>query len=52
MSNKVKDTSIKIHTYYFFDDIINIKNFDPNNIKIDEKSNKDILVCYIGTLDI
>ena len=40
MSNKVKDTSIKNHTYYFFDDVINIKHFDPNNIKIDEKSCK------------
>ena len=34
MSNIVKDINIKKHTYYFFDDIINIKNFDPNNIKI------------------
>ena len=25
MSNKFKDTDIKKHTYYFFDDIINIK---------------------------
>ena len=38
MGNKVKDISIKNHTYYFFDDIINIKNFNPNNIEIDEKS--------------
>ena len=37
MSNKVKDINIKNHTYYFFDDIINIKVFDPNNIKIDEQ---------------
>ena len=37
MSNNVKDINIKIQTYYFFDDIINIGNFDPNNIKIDEK---------------
>ena len=28
MSNKVEDISIKNHTYYFFDDIININNFD------------------------
>ena len=27
--------NIKNHTYYFFDDIINIKEFDPNNIKLD-----------------
>ena len=37
MSNKVKDMDIKIQTYYFFDDIINMKHFDPNSIKIDEK---------------
>ena len=35
MSNKVKDISIKNHIYYFFNDTINIKNFDPNNTKID-----------------
>ena len=28
--------SYKNHTYYFFNDIINIKIFDSNNIKIDE----------------
>ena len=37
MSNKIKDIDIKNCRYYFFDDIINIKNFDPNKIKIDEK---------------
>ena len=34
MSNIVKDISIKNYTYDFFDDIINIKDFDPNKIKI------------------
>ena len=48
MSNKFKDISIKNHKHYFFDDVINIKNFDPNNIKIDEKSYKNILIYYIG----
>ena len=38
MSNKVKDIDIKKRTCYFFNDIINIKNFDPKNIRIDEKS--------------
>ena len=28
--------NVKNYTYYFFDDIINIKEFDPNNIKTDE----------------
>ena len=52
MSNKVNDISIKIHTYYFFNNIINIKNFDPNNIEIDTKSNKNIFIYYIGHLTI
>ena len=40
MSNKIKDIDIKNHTYYFFEDFLNMKNFDTNNIKIDEKSCK------------
>ena len=37
---------------YFFNDIINIKNFDSNNIKVDEKPYKNILVYYIGYVTI
>ena len=37
-SNKVEDIHIKNQTYYFFNDIMDIKIFDPNNIKIDKKS--------------
>ena len=48
MSNKVKDIDTKSCTYHFVNDIINMKNFDPNNIKIDEKSYKDILIYFIG----
>ena len=48
MSNKVKDIDIKKQTYYFFNDIINIKNVDPDQIKIDEKSYKNIHVYYIN----
>ena len=36
----LKDINIKNHTGYFLDDIINIKDFDPNNVKVDEESNK------------
>ena len=46
MSNEM--SNIKNHTHYFFDDIINIKDFDPNNINIDEKSYKNILIYYIA----
>ena len=48
MSNKVKNIDIKIRVYYFFNDIVNIKNFYPNNIKMDEKSCRNILIYYIG----
>ena len=52
MSNKVKDINIKNYTYYFFDDIINIKTFDPTNINRDEKSYKNIFIYYIGYVTI
>ena len=52
MSNKVKEIDIKNQTYYFFDDIINIKNFSLNNIELDEKSYKNILIYYIGYVTI
>ena len=48
MSNKVKDVDIKNCSQYLFNDIINVKNFDLNNIKIDEKSYKNIIMHYIG----
>ena len=44
----VKDISIKNRTYFFFNDIINIKDFQPNNTEIDEKSYNNILINYIG----
>ena len=47
MRNKFQEIEIRNHTYYFFDDIINTKNLDPNKIKIDEKSYKNILIYYI-----
>ena len=43
----VKDISIKSRTYFFFNDIINIKDFQPNNTEIDEKSYNNILINYI-----
>ena len=43
---------IKNRTSYFFNDIINTENFNPNNIKIDEKSNKNIFIYYIGYMTV
>ena len=34
----IKEINIKNQTYYFFDDMINIKDFDPILLKIDKKS--------------
>ena len=48
MSNKLKDIDIKNHTNYFFDDNINIRNFDPNKFETDEKKTKSILIYCIG----
>ena len=48
----IKDINIINHTYYYFEDIINIKDFDPNSIKIDEKSYKSILIYYLGYITI
>ena len=45
---KIKEINIKNRTYYFFDDMINIKNFDPNLLKIDKKSYKNNSIYYIG----
>ena len=47
MSNKVKDIDIKKHTYYILDNMIHIKKFDLNDIKIDEKSYRNILIYTI-----
>ena len=44
----IKQINIKNRTYYFFNDTINIKNFDPSLIKIDKKSYKNIGIYYIG----
>ena len=38
----VKQVNIKKQTYDIYNDMINIKNFDPILLKIDRKSNKDI----------
>ena len=38
---------IKNCTYYYFDDIIKIEDFDLDNTLMDEKSNENILVYSI-----
>ena len=43
----IKEINIKNRTYYFFDDIIKIKDFDLNLLKIDKNSYKNIDIYYI-----
>ena len=42
-----KQMNIKNRTYYFYDDMVNIKYFDPNFLKLGKKSFKNIGVYYI-----
>ena len=44
--------NIKCQTYYSFDDMINIKHFHSNLLKIDKKLYKDIDIYYIGSITI
>ena len=48
----VKEISMKNRTYYFFDDMINIKSFDSSLLKIDKKPYKIISIYYIGYITI
>ena len=40
--------NIKNRTYYFYDELIDIKDFDPKLLKLDKKSYKNIDIYYIG----
>ena len=48
---KTKEINIKNQTY-FFNDMINIKNFHPNLLKVNKKSHKDINIYYIDDVTI
>ena len=43
-----KEITMKNRIYYVFDDKIYIENFNPNLLKIDKKSYKNIGIYYIG----
>ena len=48
----IKQTNIKNRTCYFFNDMINIKNFDSSFLKTDKKSYKNINIYYIRYITI
>ena len=45
---EVKQINIKNRTYYFYNDIIDLKNFDARLLKVDKKDYKEIDIYYIG----
>ena len=47
----VKQLNIKNRTYHFYNDLINALNFEPNNLKLDKKTWKDIDIYYIAYVD-
>ena len=49
---KVKQIEIKNRTYYFYNNMINLKNFDSNLLKIDKKHYKGINIYYFGYITI
>ena len=48
----IKQINIKNRTYYFYNGIIDLKNFDARLLKIDKKSNKNIGTYNIGYITI
>ena len=49
---KIKQINIKNRTYYFYNDIINLKNFESNLLRIDRKLYKNIGIYNIGYIRI
>ena len=47
-NDELKEIGIKNCTWYYFDDIIRIEDFDAKNILIDEKPFKNSLVYNIS----
>ena len=45
---KVKQIDIKNWTCYFYNDQINLKDFDASLLKVDKKDYKEIDIYYIG----
>ena len=48
--NKIKN--IKNRIYYFYNDIIDIKSFDSNNLKLDKKRTKILMSTILDMLQL
>ena len=49
---EVKQINIKNRTYYFYNDQINLKDFDARLLKVDKKDYKEIDIYYIGYVSV
>ena len=49
---EIKQIDIKNRTYYFYNDIIDLKDFDARLLKIDKKSYKNIGLYNTGFITI
>ena len=45
---EINQINIKNRTYYFYNEIINLDEFDGSKIKVDKKNFNDIDVYYLG----
>ena len=45
---EVKQINIKNRTYYFYNDQINLKDFNASLLKVDKEDYKEIGIYYIG----
>ena len=48
INGEIKQINIKNRTYYFYNDQIDLKDFDAKLLKIDKETYKDIDIYYIG----
>ena len=46
----IKEINIKDRTYYFFDDTINIEDFNPDLLKIDGSYTKTLVFIILDIL--
>ena len=47
-----KEINIKDCTYYFYNDIIDLKTFDSKNLKVDKKRTKILIFTILDTLQL
>ena len=49
---KIRQINIKNRTYYFYNDQINLKDFDARLLKVNKRNYKEIDIYYIGSVTV